>query len=80
MLETILLAIFAAAPALTSIVGILAAIKSFIKSINELKTEVTKTKEYDEVKAQLAVAHQENVELKRKLNELLTAIDKIKRE
>ena len=80
MLETIILAIIAIAPSVVAIAGIFTAVSKFIKAITELKAEVTKTKEYDEVKAQLAIAHQENVELKKKLNELLTAIDKIKRD
>lgn len=80
MVETIILALIAVAPAITAIAGIFAAVGKFCKAMAELKNEVTKTKEYDEVKAQLAIAHQENVELKKKINELLTAIDKIHRD
>ena len=80
MIETIILAIVAAAPSLVAIGSIIAAVCKLVKGFNELKSEVVKTKEYDEVKKELAVAHAENRELKKKLNELLTAIDRIKRE
>lgn len=79
MVETIILAVVAAAPSITAIAGIFAAISKFCKVIAELKAEVTKTKEYDEVKTQLVVVHQENIELKKKLNELLITLDKVQR-
>ena len=41
--------------------------------------EIFNTKEYSELKDQLKIAHQENYELKKKLNELLTKIDHIQR-
>ena len=37
------------------------------------------SKEYSELKDKLKVAHQENYELKKKLNELLTKIDQIQK-
>lgn len=80
MTETIILAIVAAAPAFVAIVGIITACSKIWKGFKELKGEVINTKEYQDVKAQLKVAHQENIELKKLLKELLTKIDRIKRE
>ena len=80
MTETIFLAIVAAAPSLVADIGIITAVCKLVKSFTELKSEVISTKEYSELKKELKAAHQENVELKKKLNELLTAITKIKRE
>lgn len=83
--------IVAAAPSITAIVGIIFAVIKGIRSNKDvgkelkdefltMKEEVLKTKEYSELKAQLAIAHEENLILKRKLNELLTKIDRIHRE
>jgi predicted nucleic acid-binding Zn-ribbon protein len=89
-LEQIYAIIIAALPALTSIIGIvLAVVKSIKKSettstdvinkFEEVRMEIFNTKEYSELKNQLSIAHQENYELKKKLNELLTKIDHIQR-
>lgn len=98
MLETIITAILAAAPALTAIIGIIAAMVRLINAgkdnskeitgkfaeamttFEKVRQEVLDTKEYEELKSQLLIAHQENRELKKKINELLTKIDHIKRE
>lgn len=91
MLETILMAVMAALPALTSIIGIIAALLKATQNNKEtseqlaikfenLQQKVLDTKEYEDLKAQLLIAHQENLELKHKINELLTAIDKVARE
>lgn len=88
--EQIMAIIVAAAPSLTAIIGIVAAIVKGIKSnkdtskevidkFEEVRQEIFNTKEYSELKEQLKIAHQENYELKKKLNELLTKIDKIDR-
>ena len=50
-----------------------------IESFEMVRREVMNTKEYESLKTQLAIAHQENIELKRQLNELLTKIDGIAR-
>lgn len=50
-----------------------------IESFEMVRREVMNTKEYESLKAQLAIAHQENIELKKQLNELLTKIDGIAR-
>ena len=89
--ETIFLALVAAAPAITAVCSIIAAVVKIIKSnkkeikavvdeLTALKTEVAKTEEYENLKAQLKEVHRENVELKKRLNEVLTKIDKIQRE
>ena len=89
-LETIYAVIMAAAPALTSIIGIIFAVVKGIKTskststavinkFEEVRQEIFNTKEYSELKDQLKLAHQENYELKKKLNELLTKIDHIQR-
>lgn len=80
MIETVFLAVVAAAPALVSIAGVIAAVCKLLKSFKELKEEVTKTKEYEDLKNELRIAHAENREIKKKLNELLTARDRVKRE
>lgn len=88
--EQIMTVIVASAPSLTAIIGVVVAVLKGIKSnkstnqelINKFETvkaEVIKTKEYEALKDQLLLVHRENVELKKKLNELLTKIDKIKR-
>ena len=99
--EQIIGIIVAAAPSLTAIIGIIAAVVKGIKSnkvtsgdvigklettstdvinkFEEVRQEIFNTKEYNELKEQLLVAHQENYELKKKLNELLTKIDHIQR-
>ena len=90
MIETIIMAIMAAAPALTAIIGIIAAVIKLINSgkntngqlltkFEEVRTEVMNTKEYEALKEELKLAHQENRELKKKINELLTKIDRVAR-
>lgn len=89
-IESIIALIVAAAPALTAIIGIIAACiklisankvssKEVITSFENLKQEVLNTKEYEDLKTQLRLVHEENVVLKKKLNELLTKIDHIER-
>ena len=78
-INLIIAGLISLAPAITSVVG---QIITFIKQRGELKpliNEIRSTKEYDELKDQLAIVHQENIELKKKLNELLTKIDHISR-
>ena len=90
MIDEIYALIIAATPSITAIVGIVFAIvkgiknskttsKDIIDKFEEMREEVLNTKEYSDLKAQLKLAHQENYELKKKLNELLTKIDRIQR-
>lgn len=89
--EQLIAVIVAAAPSITSIIGIIAAViksiktnkstsKEIIDKFEEVRQEIFNTKEYEELKAQLLIAHQENRVLKQKINELLTKIDRIDRE
>lgn len=89
--EQIMSIVVAAAPSISAIVGIVIAIVKGIKSnkdtskevidkFEEVRQEIFNTKEYSELKAQLVLVHNENLELKKKLNELLTKTDKIARE
>ena len=88
--EQIMISIFAAAPSLTSIIGIIFAVLKGVKTskttsadvinkFEEVRQEIFNTKEYSELKNQLTIVYQENYELKKKLNELLTKIDHIQR-
>ena len=91
VISDIILAIVTFAPAITAIAGIIAAVfkmincnkgtlKTILSSFDELKTTVTSTKEYEELKDQLKIVNQENVALKKTINELLTKIDHISRD
>ena len=88
--EQIMTIVVAAAPSLTAIIGIVAAVVKGVKSnkatskdvidkFEEVRQEIFNTKEYSDLKNQLTLAHQENRELKKKINELLTKIDHIQR-
>ena len=89
-MEYLMTIIVAAAPSITAIIGIVFAIikgiksnkdtsKAVIDKFEEVRQEIFNTKEYSELKDQLKIAHQENIQLKKKLNELLTKIDHIQR-
>ena len=85
-LEQIIALIVAAAPSLTAIIGCIITFlknkttcKCVIDKFEDMREEVFNAKQYDDLKKQLAVSYQENISLKRKINELLTAIDKIQR-
>ena len=88
--EQIMAIIVAAAPSITAIIGIIFAVIKGIKSnkttskdvidkFEEVRQEIFNAKEYSDLKNQLTLAHQEKRELKKKLNELLTKIDRIDR-
>jgi methylthioribose-1-phosphate isomerase len=89
--EQIMSIVVAAAPSISAIVGIVIAIVKGIRSnkdtsqavidkFEEVRQEIFNTKEYSELKSQLVLVHNENLELKKKLNELLTKVDKVARE
>lgn len=89
-LEQIYLVLVAAAPSLTAIVGVITAVIKMIKEgkhtnqqvidkFEEVRQEIFNVKEYKDLKDQLSIVHQENAELKRTMNELLTKIDHISR-
>lgn len=84
--EQIMTIIVAAAPSLTAIIGVIAAViknkaitSKVVDKFEEVRQEIFNTKEYSDLKNQLTLAHQENRELKKKLSELLTKIDHIQR-
>lgn len=84
--EQIMSIVVAATPALTAIIGCVITFvknrttcKGVVDKFEEVRQEIFNTKEYSDLKNQLKIAHQENYELKKKLNELLTKIDKIDR-
>lgn len=84
--EQIMTIIVAAAPAVTALIGIIGAVcklknsdKEVIDKFEEVRQEIFNTKEYEALKAELKIAHQENRELKKKINELLTVIDRVAR-
>lgn len=90
MIEEIYALILAAAPSITAIIGIIFAVvkgiknnkttsKDILDKFEEMREQVFDTKEYTELKEQLKIAYQENYELKKKINELLTKIDHIQR-
>ena len=90
MIEEIYALIIAAAPSITAIIGIVFAVikgirsnqttsKDILEKFEEVREQVFDTKEYSELKEQLKIAYQENYELKKKINELLTKIDHIQR-
>jgi methylthioribose-1-phosphate isomerase len=88
--ETIITMVIAAAPAILSTVAVavisaltkkftMAKIEEAIYHVESASAEIKSSKEYTELKQQLVVVHQENVQLKKKLNETLTKIDRISR-
>ena len=88
MIETIWLTIIAAIPSITSIIGIIAAVvklmgsnstnvKELKESFDTLRDEIHESKEMEEVKNQLRIVNQENIELKQKLKELILRMDHI---
>lgn len=81
-----MLLILESAPSITAIAVVILACVMLVKKINELaekfielKGEVIQTKEYKEIKRELAASHRENVELKKQISELLTKIDRVER-
>lgn len=79
--------ITASAPAIVSIVGCATSYikskkfinKNVIDKFEEVRKEVADTKQMEELKKQLVVAHHENAILKHKMNELLTKMDNVNR-
>ena len=90
-LETIITVIAATAPSLTAIIGIIISVIKMIREskvsnqqvidkFEETRQAVMDSKQYDELKVQLEISHAENRKLKKKLDELLTKIDRVVRE
>lgn len=83
--------IIAATPTITAVIGIISAYfkikgtsskstKELIDEFETVKKTVEDTKEYNALKDELALAHQENRELKKTIKELLVKIDRIARD
>ena len=86
-LEQIVALVVAALPSLTAVIGCIITFfknkttcKCVIDKFEEMREEVFDSKQYNDLKKQLEVSYQENISLKRKINELVSAIDKIHRE
>ena len=91
MVETIFLAIVAAAPAIAAIFTIIAAVvkmsrsnktelKAVVDAFDELRGEVVNVKEYSDLKKELQLAHQEIRELTALYKEIATELTRIKHE
>lgn len=85
--ELIITLCAAAGPAITAIVGCIVCfykLAKFIKTnvlnrLNGLTTEIRDSKQYEGLKAQLQIAHKENAELRKKMNQILTKLDHVDR-
>ena len=88
MIETIYLAIIAALPAISSIIGIIAAVvkiardgkktnKNLSDKFEVLAAELHDSKEMDEMKTQMRALLESNRALQKRYDELLTEITKI---
>lgn len=87
-IESILIA---SIPTITAVIGIISAFfkiksnntktaKELIDKFENIKETIEKTKEYEALKDELVLVHQENRELKKTIRELLVKIDKVARE
>lgn len=83
--------LIAATPTITAVIGIISAYfkikgtsskstKQLINEFESVKKTVEDTEEYDALKDELALVHQENIELKKTIKELLVKIDRIARD
>ena len=82
--------VLAVAPAVCAITGSIFAVvrnvrnnravsKAIIDKFEEVRLEIFNTKEYSELKDKLSIVYQENIELKKQINKMLTKMDKISR-
>ena len=89
--ETLLTLIVAAAPSIVAIISVLTAMvklkkanstksQEVIDKFEETRQAVMDTKQYEALKTELKLAHQENRQLKKILLEYLTKLDHIARE
>lgn len=75
--ELLLILIIAAVPSVVAICAIIVAVLKVIKKFEETRKAVLDAKEYQELKQELEIAHAENRELKKKLNTLLSRVERI---
>lgn len=76
------LALDIAISCIPALIAIFTCLGFFIKTLKKfiaLKKEVADMKDLKEIKLELRALSQENIELKQKLNETLTKIDRVKR-
>lgn len=66
-------------PSVIAILTMVSVVLRVIKDFRELKKTVTDMKSVEELNTKMGLVLQENYELKRKLNETLTKIDRIQR-
>lgn len=69
----------ASTPPVINLISNILAYRGNKKLMNGVKNEIVNTKQFTDLKTELKLAHQENRELKKQLNELLTKIDKVDR-
>lgn len=88
--ELLITLILATSPSIIAILGIITAVVKCVKAgkvsnqevidkFEETRKAVMNTKEYENLKLELQMAHAENRALKKQINELLTKIDKVVR-
>lgn len=70
--------LIASIPSLVNIIAIVTFAAKAFNQIKEIKKEVVKTQEFEELKRQLKIAHAENVELQKRVKELLEVVTRIK--
>lgn len=75
--ELLLTLIIAAVPSIVAICAIIVAVLKVIKKFEETRKAVLDAKEYQELKKELEIAHAENREIKKKLNTLLSRVERI---
>lgn len=79
MSEKITEIILLVAPSIITILSMVGVIAKVISNFKALKKDVVDMKDITEIKSQLKCVLEENYELKKKLNETMTIIDRIER-
>lgn len=75
--ELLLTLIIAAVPSIVAICASIIAALRTIRKFEETRKAVIDTKEYQDLKKELEIAHAENREIKKKLNTLLSRVERI---
>lgn len=77
--DQIISLVISVCPSVIAILTMVSVVLRVIKDFRELKKTVTDMKSVEELNTKMGLVLQENYELKRKLNEALTKIDRIQR-
>lgn len=77
--ERIISLVISLGPSILSILTMVGVIMRVIKDFRDLKKSVVDMKCIEELNVKMSVVIQENIDLKRKLNETMTKIDHIER-